>query len=831
MHAHFLARHWPWACMAWGAGIALQLQQTELWSVWAVLGMLAPAALLLALPKVACRMLGLGALSWAVTALHALTMPPPLNPALEGRDLDVTGRVLDMVQARAEGLRFRMLLEEARLDGQPVRVPERVALGWYAETSSAALPDLKPGERWRLRLRLKAAHGLRNPGGFDQELWLWTQGIRATGYVRLGRHDPAPQRLEQTWRSPLEQVRQQVRDRLLARRSLPATPAGEDLPGVLAALVTGDQAAIERAEWDVFRATGVAHLMSISGVHVTLLGWLAGLAIAWVWRRSALWGRAWALHWPAPLVGAWGALAVAALYAAFSGWGVPAQRTVYMLATVTLLRQSAVLWPLPLILSLVALVVLTLDPWASLQAGFWLSFVAVGVLMATSRDAAPSWGKSTSMVHFGAHPQEGLQRFWAVPVRFWRVLRGLLWEQWVVTLALTPIGLLFFGQVSLVGLLANLVAIPWVTCVVTPLALAGVLLPGLWDLASWALQPLFSILSALSTWPLASLHLPMPPWPVASLATAGGVLMLLPWPRAWRVWGLVLLGPAWLWRPDRPPPGHFELMVADVGQGNAVLVRTARHSLLYDAGPRFGADSDAGDRVLVPLLTRLGERLDVLMLSHSDTDHTGGATAVLASQPQAQLWASLPHEHSLWRQRGGVFCRAGLRWNWDGVDFEVLQPTAAEQAQARKPNAATCVLRIQTADRSALLAGDIELPQEQALLARGLQPVDVLLVPHHGSKTSSGEAFLQALQPSLSLVQAGYRNRYGHPAAGVLARYEALGLRWTGTAQCGALHWRSEAPAQWTCEREQGQRYWHHRPNGATERASGLPVTDDAATD
>lgn len=831
MPANFLARHWPWACMAWGAGIGLQLQQTELWSLWAVLGVLAPALLLLKLPFVACRVLGLCALAWAVTALHALSMPSPLKPELEGRDLDVTGRVLDMVQVRTESLRFRLVVEDARLDGLRVAVPERLALGWYAEASPAALPKLQPGERWRLRLRLKAAHGLRNPGGFDQELWLWTQGIRATGYVRQGPHDPLPLRLEQTWRSPLEWLRQRVRDRLLARRSAAASSSEVDLPGVLAALVTGDQSAIERTEWDVFRATGVAHLMSISGVHVTMLGWLAGLALTWGWRRSALWGRAWALHWPAPWVGAWGALVVAAMYAGFSGWGVPAQRTVCMLATATLLRQSARLWPLPLLLSLVGLVVLTLDPWAALQAGFWLSFVAVGVLIATGRNRAPSWGKGTSMVHSGAHPQEGWRMLWNIPARLLHALRGLLWEQWVVTLALTPISLLFFGQVSMVGLLANLVAIPWVTGVVTPLALAGVSLPGLWDLASWALQPLVSFLSVLSAWPWASLQLPMPPWPLALLATAGGVLMLLPWPRAWRVWGLLLLGPALMWRPGRPMPGQFELLAADVGQGNAVLVRTAHHSLLYDAGPRYGAESDAGDRVLVPLLARWDEKLDVLMLSHSDTDHTGGARAVLASQPQAQLWASLAHDHHLWRQRSGVFCQAGLRWRWDGVDFEVLHPTAAEQAQARKPNAATCVLRIQAMTSSALLAGDIELPQENALLARGLRPVDLLLVPHHGSKTSSGEAFLQTLQPVLSLVQAGYRNRYGHPAASVLERYEALGLRWISTAQCGALHWRSDAPSQWTCERVLGQRYWHHRHTGGSEGASAESEADAAASD
>jgi competence protein ComEC len=385
--------------------------------------------------------------------------------------------------------------------------------------------------------------------------------------------------------------------------------------------------------------------------------------------------------------------------------------------------------------------------------------------------------------------------------------------------------LLFFGQVSLVGLLANLLAIPWVTLVVTPLAMLGVGVPAAWDAAAWALLPLQAVLGWLATWPMATWSSAMPPWGLALLALVGAVGLVLRLPLSWKLLCLPLLWPVLFWSPPRPAPGSFELLAADVGQGNAVLVRTATHSLLYDAGPRYSAESDAGHRVLVPLLAQMGERIDTLMLSHRDSDHTGGAAAVLAMEPQAALWSSLEDEHWLHALRPGwTRCQAGQAWVWDGVRFEVLHPpappglaaSAAEASVSKtprklRPNEVSCVLRISTAQASALLVGDIEWAQEQALLTKGLSPVDVLLVPHHGSKTSSSLPFLQALQPQLALVQAGYRNRFGHPAPEVVARYQGLGIPLVESTRCGAAIWRSEAPGQVQCERTQRQRYWHHR--------------------
>jgi competence protein ComEC len=827
MHTLRWARGLSPVLLAWCAGVAVQLQQTALWPAAAYGAVAGLGLAILGWSRAAGlhRHMGICTaavlLSFACTGGHALLQVRAIDPALEGQDLELVGVVQAMPQRQDIGWRFRFEVETAHRvpGGQAVKVPRKVYLGWYGQDgvsdsgwNLSALPEpVQAGERWRLRARLKAPHGNMNPRGFDYELWLWEQGIGATGTVRTGAAHPQPLRLGQTWMHPVEWWRQTVRDRLQHRLA----PEHAAVAGIVVALVTGDQAAIDRSHWDVFRATGVAHLMSISGLHVTMIAWLAAVSVAWAWRQSALWGFKGALRWPAPQVGAVAGLGLAVLYAVFSGWGVPAQRTVWMLGVVTLLRLLARQWAAAQVCLLAAAVVLTLDPWALLQPGFWLSFVAVAVLLWTDQ-------RSAGLHHMGAQKDasQGEPRVFAGVRPYWfsgaRRLWGLLREQSVVTLALAPLCLLFFGQVSVVGLLANLVAIPWVSFVVTPLAMLGVLWPGLAVLAAWALQPLTALLEWLAAWPGASVQVALPPWGFAVLALVAALLWVSAWPRSWKLASLSLLWPALFWMAPRPAMGTYELLITDVGQGNAVLVRTAKHSLLYDAGPRYSAESDAGHRVLVPLLAQTAEKLDVLMLSHRDSDHTGGAAAVLAMQPQVLLSSSLEASHTLWglarfKQR----CERGQSWEWDGVRFEVLHPFPAAYESSDplpKPNALSCVLRISDGVQTALLAGDIEAPQERALVEAGLDPVDVLLVPHHGSKTSSSPELLASLQPRLALVQAGYRNRFGHPAPAVVARYEALQIPLITSTHCGAATWRSDVPEQRVCERERSRRYWHHRP-------------------
>jgi competence protein ComEC len=493
-----------------------------------------------------------------------------------------------------------------------------------------------------------------------------------------------------------------------------------------------------------------------------------------------------------------GGVLLATAYSVFSGWGVPAQRTCIMLATVALLRLSGARWPWPWVWMLACAVVVAADPWALLQAGFWLSFVAVGVLFAT--DSGASHAESTG--------DTGLNVF--------KKLVGMFHEQWVITVALTPLTLLLFGQVSVVGLVANALAIPWVTLVVTPLAMLGVLVPALWDAAAVAVGWMQLWLQWLASAPWATLSMATPPVWAGVAGVLGGVVLVMQLPWSLRALGLPLLLPVLLWRQGLPTPGEFELLAADIGQGNAVLVRTATHALLYDAGPRYSLESDAGHRVLVPLLKALDVRLNRVVLSHRDTDHVGGAQAVLAMQPQADLLSSIEADHALQTLRPAQRCEAGQHWEWDGVQFDVLHPRTQDyeplsQVKA-KPNALSCVLRIASGTQSALLVGDIEQLQEARLVADGAPlKATVLLVPHHGSKTSSSAAFLDAVQPELALVQAGYRNRFGHPAFTVLERYQERGIAVHDSPHCGAMRWQSDQPHAVTCMRKEQLRYWHHR--------------------
>lgn len=793
---------------AWGVllGTAVQLQQAQLWPlpVYACMGLLAFAGLAWVwrqpLRHAAWLWLGLCALlAFAQTGVRASGYDQQaLASALEGQTLQVVGVVAQMPQRMDDSIRFRLDVERAYdSSGHAVRLPPRVLLSWYGRRTAALsdapawLPaDVQAGERWRFAVRLKAPHGHINPHGFDYELWLWEQNLQATGYVRQSATDPAPQRLDSTWQHPLERWRQQQREAISQQVDNPA------LAGVVAALWVGDQSAIERADWDVFRATGVAHLMAISGLHITGLAWLVAQCVGWLWRRSDVWApqRPWALRWPAPTVAAVSAVVVALLYALFTGWGLPAQRTVWMLGVVTLLRVQGLRWPLPVLWLVVCAVVVAIDPWGLLQAGFWLSFVAVGVLFAS--------GSDVRLPHAEAHST--WQRVRRAAARLWH-------EQWLMSVCLAPLSLLVFHQVSVVGLVANLLAVPWVTLLVTPLCALGAVWPLAWIVAAWALQGLMSFLSACASVSWAQWSAPAAPLWAGAAAVWGLALVAWRGPVWVRLMGVVWVCPVLSWQAERPAVGAFELLAADMGQGHAVLLRTATHSLLYDTGPRYSAETDAGQRVLVPLLRALGERLNTVVISHQDSDHSGGALAVMAMQPQAEVLTSIPPTHSLQQAHPMTRCERGQAWVWDDVHFEVLHPTAEDYGKPLKPNALSCVLRVRSASGAvALLVADIEAAQEQQLLRTETSlTADWLLVPHHGSLTSSTPAFVQAVQPSVAVVQAGYRNRFGHPRPEVVARYDAQGVLMVQSARCGASVWRSDEPKLVQCERDQGKRYWH----------------------
>lgn len=824
-----------WVICALVPGAALQLGQARLWpsAAYGVIGLLG-AGLLLPVWRhgrwcgVWAVLAGL-ALGFAQTGWRAQDrLVQRLAPELEGVDVLVRGRIDSLPVRQVEGWRFHFAVESGRRSdsGVAVTLPARLALGWYAGGGRMAagqpaasafdmpLPTPRPGELWQLPLRLQQPHGSVNPHGFDYELWLFEQGIGATGSVRQ-RGPALPQRLAPAGPT-LDGWRWTLRHDLWQR--LGDTPEA----GVLAALVIGDQTAIGRSDWDVFRDTGVAHLMAISGLHVTMLAWLGSALVAWLWRRSC-WLM---LRCPAVQAGRLGGLLTACGYALLAGWGVPAQRTVLMLGMVWLMRRNARCWPWWLVLWLAAAGVVLLDPWALLQPGFWLSFGAVALLLlhgGWSVEVAGHGGLAQASV---SEPAGGAgAASCRAHLRRWLTWLGpALRLQWLIGLALAPLTLLFFHQVSLIGLAANLVAIPWVTWVVTPLALLGVLLPPLWDAAALALQGLMWLLIWCAARLWASWHAAAPPFWLVLPALVGAALLMAPLPRALRLLGLALMLPLVDPPVPRPSWGQFELIAADVGQGSAVLIRTRRHTLLYDAGPAYGPGSDAGTRVLVPMLRALGiGRLDLLMLSHRDLDHLGGAATVLRQIGAWRLSSSLEPGHPL-REIGPYQpCHAGQQWIWDGVRFMLVHPHVPDQHRSGqaggRSNRLSCVLRVeaapsQGADRragqSALLTGDIGRDEELELMKMQdtLLETDVLLIPHHGSAASSTREWVHRVKPKFALAQVGYRNRYGHPSPGVIERYRAHSTGVFRTDRCGAWHFNS-ADARYWCERFRARRYWH----------------------
>lgn len=774
------------------AGAALQLQQAALWPVLSYAALTVAAALALvcawrwhwSAAVVACVALSFAAAGWRADARLSDALPA----ALEGRDIVVTGVVAQLPRRLPEGVRFVFDVDGATLQGRAARVPSRIVLGWYGGWQEEVLmlapyEQLAAGQRWRFTVRLKQPHGSVNPHGFDHELWMFEHGLRASGAVRATERDGA-QLLQARAGVPIERWRQHVRDAIEAR--VPDARAA----GVLAALAVGDQAAIERADWDVFRTTGIAHLVSISGLHVTMFAWLAAALISRLWRTS---GRA-MLWLPAAAAARWGGLLAATAYALLSGWGVPAQRTVWMLAGAALLAQLGLRWPWPLMLLVVAAVVAVIDPWALLQPGFWLSFAAVGLLTAaTPLDDAPPRGHA-----------------------LWRALRQGLRTQAVATVGLAPLTLLFFQQVSLIGFVANLVAIPLITFVITPMALAGALAPPLWTLAAACVRGLTTFLQSLAAWPAAVWTAAAAPWWMQAAALLGAALLVMRLPWRVRALALPLMLPLFVPPVARPAEGAMLVTVADVGQGSAILVRTRTHALLHDAGAQYSPDSDAGSRVLVPLLRAFGvPRLDLLMLSHRDSDHVGGAAAVMAALDVAALSSSIEASHPLRASsREHRRCEAGQSWQWDGVRFEVLHPPREDYARSdAKPNTMSCVLAVTDAQgQRLLLTGDLEAEQESRLVREqaGALKSAVLLVPHHGSKTSSTAAFVEAVAAQTAIVQAGYRNRFGHPAPAVVARWRDSGVDPVRTDACGAWQWSSGAPATSWCARSAARRYWHH---------------------
>lgn len=693
----------------------------------------------------------------------AATLAHDLPEALEGRDLLVSGYIASLPQSVGGDVQFDMEVIAA-----PAQVPPRLRLVWYG----AGTPP-NPGELWQFAARLKRRNGFANPGGFDHEGQLFRSGIGAGGYVREdGRNRRiATASLRYAVLRTRAWLAQRVHDAVADRSAL----------GVLQGLAVGDTRAMSSEQWRVFAATGTTHLMAISGLHISMIAaltsWFGGCLLrgpqAQRRRISAIHGQA--------AGGVCGAL----IYSMLAGLSVPTQRTLVMLCIYFAARALRRELGVDHAIGVALIGVLLVDPFAPLAVGAWLSFGAVAlILLAVS----------------GRVAREGAVKSFA------RV-------QFAITLGLIPVSIVAFGGVSLVAPAANALAVPLFTLLLVPLVLLGtfaasVYLPAgslLLGLAAGVLEGCWPALEWLAQWPLALWYFPRVPVLFCAALALGTLLLVIPgiWPL--RLAAALLCVPALTYRAAAPAAGEFRLTLLDVGQGLSAVIRTRSHVLVYDAGPAFRTGRDAGELVVLPYLRSQGVRhVDTLMISHGDLDHRGGMASVLRGMPVGRVQNG-PSVTNSGRQVHP--CRRGQRWVWDQVHFEVLHPDGAAYPG---DNDSSCVLRVSGVGGSALLTGDIQSRAEASLAAARLPPADVVVVPHHGSNTSSTAGFVAATRPRLALIAAGYRNRWGFPKPAVLERWHAAGAQTFSTVDSGAIEVTVGADGELLPRRHrvEARRYW-----------------------
>ena len=633
----------------------------------------------------------LAGFAWAV-ACAGLRLNERLPDNLAGQDIIVQGYIADLPEIEVQHSRFNF-----RVTSSVPGTPRLLRLTWHHPGQT-----VKAGQNWRFTVRLKPPHGNLNPGGFDYERWLFLEGIGATGYIRHASLLPAETPpLFLSWR-------QTIADRI---DGLPLDP---DSLGMIKALTIGEGNSLTPRQWDVFRKTGTTHLMVISGSHVALIAGLVYLLVAKLWAR---------MHFHScspPQAGALAAIAGALLYAALTGFAVPAQRAVLMLSVgmAAVIRQRH-LRPFHT-LAAALFCVLFIDPLIVLSAGFWLSFLAVALIIyaLAGRLAKPGFTRASIKIN------------------------------WYTSLGLAPLLLYFFQQVSLIAPLANLIAVPVISFIIVPLSLLAAILlliaPDAGELlfagVDFCLQGLWRLLTGLADLPVSALTWMQPGNWVLAFALLGVILLLAPKGMPSRWLGMVLLLPLFSTQAPDIPRGAFKLALLDVGQGLSAVVQTASRVLVYDTGGKFSETSNAGLSIIIPFLRSQGiGKVDSLVISHGDNDHIGGSASLMAQYPTDRLLTSVPQLLTAYR---ALLCRAGQSWVWDEVKFSMLSP---KPGVLHSENDNSCVLHITSPHGKALLTGDIEAEAESQLveaLGEGLQ-ADILVAPHHGSNTSSTPAFFE----------------------------------------------------------------------------------------
>lgn len=696
---------------------------------------------------------------WAIVFAH-IHLAQQLPENKESIDLQVAGYIDSLPIYKARSTRFDFILDPPQKN-----FPTKLRLNWY--TSNQVL---KAGQYWHFTVKLKRPHGFLNPFGFDYERFLFTQRIGATGYVRK----PTPVLIfEKNKKYSLSIGRWRIADKLEKLLSV------NDNLGLIKALSIGEQSQVKDEQWKLLRKTGTTHLLAISGLHI---GLVAGCVFFFTRR---LWAWTNILRYSAQTFAAYSSLLAATCYAALANFSIPTQRALMMLVVAMLLIvYQRHLQPLK-ILALVLFSVLLLDPLAVLSSSFWLSFSAVFILIYcyNKRLGKITWFAKFFKIHL------------------------------ILALGLSPLLLLFFQQVSIISPFANFIAIPWISFIIVPLILLAVALmfivpwlaTQLLILADTNLNFLFEYLQRLSDLPFATIHHPQPSLEVVLLAIIAILLLLAPKGIPARSLALILLLPLLFVKQNRLEQGEFKLILLDVGQGLAVVIQTAQHLLVFDTGAKYSKSFDMGKMVLLPYLQGIGaSKIDRLIISHGDNDHIGGMLSLIESIAIGDIYSSIdqPNVHA---------CIAGQQWQWEGVTFKLLSP---RQQHFRSKNNNSCVLKIESIYGSALLTGDIEAQAEQSLVQYASNDLksDLLIAPHHGSKTSSTQAFLAQVKPKWIFIPAGYKNRYHFPHAKVLQRYQQQESRWFSNANSGALQVSMTKDGQrLMIYRDELGKYWNFR--------------------
>ncbi len=706
-------------------------------------------------------------LLWAsVYALYVMEQSLPTQ--LDGRELVVEGYIAGLPTLDERKLRFDFVVTSGH-----DRLPGKIRLNWY-------YPDqiVKAGQYWRFKVKLKRPHGLFNAHGFDYERWLLTEKIGATGYIRSS---TKPVLLADSSLPSLDinSWRQAIADKLSGYFNDKKNLA------LVKALVIGERSALSFHQWQIFRNTGTVHLMAISGLHIGLIAGLVYFIVLKLWALTGF------LRYSPPTIAAGCSVIVAIFYAALAGFSIPTQRALIMLivAMLGILLQRHIR-PLHT-LGLALFAAMLFDPFAVLSAGFWLSFMAVILIIYALS---------------GRLSQSG---YWQTAVKI----------NTLTAVGLAPLLLFFFQQISVISPLANFIAVPIISLLVVPLLLLAA--PLMWSipwlagcifkLIDWILQGLWWFLSTLSWLPLSVFSNSQCSLLALLISIAAVLVLCAPKGIPGRYLGFVMLLPIIFVPPERLRQGELKFSLLDVGQGLAIVVQTAKHSLIYDTGAKFSNHYDMGMVVLLPFLTGEGIRfIDRMVISHGDNDHIGGAQTVLQNTAVKSVYTSKPDKLKDYQP---VLCQAGQQWQWDNIEFKMLSPYSDSQVSG---NDQSCVLKITTPTGSVLLTGDIEKTSEQRLVNTNKDelPANILIAPHHGSKTSSSTAFLKQVAPDWILIPAGYKNRFGFPHKIVLARYQALKIPWLNLAETGAITVYFKADGMRIYEqRKLKGRYWNDLPD------------------